>query len=448
MLGTTIAALASGYGESALAIIRISGEDSFNLINKVFTNKFKENEAWKMKYGFLKDPKTSDVIDEVMCVYYAAPKSYTREDMVEIFLHGGIVIIEKAMALLLANGARLARNGEFTERAYLNGRIDLIQAEAVNDMIRASSEEALQVALSSLKGQVSHVVKDFKEEIIDLLSHIEVNIDYPEYDAQEELTLEEITPRINNLIKEIEKIINDAKIGNIIKDGIKTAIVGKPNVGKSSLLNALIKEDKAIVTQIPGTTRDIVEGKINIDGIILNLLDTAGIRMSDDVVEKIGIEKSIKTIKEAQLVILVLDASRPLDEEDNYLLDITKNTNRIIVYNKIDQVNDLSTFEDKVVISAKNNQLDNLINKIKEQIGFNPSVYKYRPILSNQRHLMLMNKAYDYLKEAHEGALNALPVDLISVDIKNALEAVLELLGEEVNIDISHEIFARFCVGK
>ncbi|HHU27557.1 TPA: tRNA uridine-5-carboxymethylaminomethyl(34) synthesis GTPase MnmE [bacterium] len=448
MLGTTIAALASGYGESALAIIRISGEDSFNLINKVFTNKFKENEAWKMKYGFLKDPKTSDVIDEVMCVYYAAPKSYTGEDMVEIFLHGGIVIIEKAMALLLANGARLARNGEFTERAYLNGRIDLIQAEAVNDMIRASSEEALQVALSSLKGQVSHVVKDFKEEIIDLLSHIEVNIDYPEYDAQEELTLEEITPRINNLIKEIEKIINDAKIGNIIKDGIKTAIVGKPNVGKSSLLNALIKEDKAIVTQIPGTTRDIVEGKINIDGIILNLLDTAGIRMSDDVVEKIGIEKSIKTIKEAQLVILVLDASRPLDEEDNYLLDITKNTNRIIVYNKIDQVNDLSTFEDKVVISAKNNQLDNLINKIKEQIGFNPSVYKYRPILSNQRHLMLMNKAYDYLKEAHEGALNALPVDLISVDIKNALEAVLELLGEEVNIDISHEIFARFCVGK
>ncbi len=448
MLGTTIAALASGYGESALAIIRISGEDSFNLINKVFTNKFKENEAWKMKYGFLKDPKTSDVIDEVMCVYYAAPKSYTGEDMVEIFLHGGIVIIEKAMALLLANGARLARNGEFTERAYLNGRIDLIQAEAVNDMIRASSEEALQVALSSLKGQVSHVVKDFKEEIIDLLSHIEVNIDYPEYDAQEELTLEEITPRINNLIKEIEKIINDAKIGNIIKDGIKTAIVGKPNVGKSSLLNALIKEDKAIVTQIPGTTRDIVEGKINIDGIILNLLDTAGIRMSDDVVEKIGIEKSIKTIKEAQLVILVLDASRPLDEEDNYLLDITKNTNRIIVYNKIDQVNDLSTFEDKVVISVKNNQLDNLINKIKEQIGFNPSVYKYRPILSNQRHLMLMNKAYDYLKEAHEGALNALPVDLISVDIKNALEAVLELLGEEVNIDISHEIFARFCVGK
>lgn len=448
MLGTTIAALASGYGESALSIIRISGEDSFNLINKVFTNKFKENEAWKMKYGFLKDPKTRDVIDEVMCVYYAAPKSYTGEDMVEIFLHGGIVIIEKAMALLLANGARLARNGEFTERAYLNGRIDLIQAEAVNDMIRASSEEALQVALSSLKGQVSHVVKDFKEEIIDLLSHIEVNIDYPEYDAQEELTLEEITPRINNLIKEIEKIINDAKIGNIIKDGIKTAIVGKPNVGKSSLLNALIKEDKAIVTQIPGTTRDIVEGKINIDGIILNLLDTAGIRMSDDVVEKIGIEKSIKTIKEAQLVILVLDASRPLDEEDNYLLDITKNTNRIIVYNKIDQVNDLSTFEDKVVISAKNNQLDNLINKIKEQIGFNPSVYKYRPILSNQRHLMLMNKAYDYLKEAHEGALNALPVDLISVDIKNALEAVLELLGEEVNIDISHEIFARFCVGK
>ena len=240
-----------------------------------------ENEIW-----IFKDPKTSDVIDEVMCVYYAAPKSYTGEDMVEIFLHGGIVIIEKAMALLLANGARLARNGEFTERAYLNGRIDLIQAEAVNDMIRASSEEALQVALSSLKGQVSHVVKDFKEEIIDLLSHIEVNIDYPEYDAQEELTLEEITPRINNLIKEIEKIINDAKIGNIIKDGIKTAIVGKPNVGKSSLLNALIKEDKAIVTQIPGTTRDIVEGKINIDGIILNLLDTAGIRMSDDVVEK------------------------------------------------------------------------------------------------------------------------------------------------------------------
>lgn len=448
MLGTTIAALATAYGESALAIIRISGNDSFTLINRIFTNKFKEDETWKIKYGYLKDPKNNTIVDEVLCAFYRAPRSYTGEDMVELFIHGGQLIIDKAMTLILNNGAVLAKNGEFSERAYLNGKIDLIQAEAINDMIRASSEEALQVAISSLKGEVSNVVRDFKEEIIELLSHIEVNIDYPEYDAQEELTIEEIKPRIASLIERIEKIINDAKIGNIIKDGIKTAIVGKPNVGKSSLLNALIKEDKAIVTKIPGTTRDIVEGRINVNGVILNLLDTAGIRTSDDVVEKIGIEKSIKTLNEAQLVVLVLDASSLLDKEDDYLLELTKNTNRIIVYNKIDEVINKEEYEDKVVISAKNDDVENLISAIKKQIGFDPSIYQYQPLLSNQRHLMLMNRAYDYLKEAYEGVLNANLVDLISIDIKNALESVLELLGEEVNLDISNEIFSRFCVGK
>lgn len=448
MLGTTIAALATAYGESALAIIRISGNDSFTLINRIFTNKFKEDETWKIKYGYLKDPKNNTIVDEVLCAFYRAPRSYTGEDMVELFIHGGQLIIDKAMTLILNNGAVLAKNGEFSERAYLNGKIDLIQAEAINDMIRASSEEALQVAISSLKGEVSNVVRDFKEEIIELLSHIEVNIDYPEYDAQEELTIEEIKPRIASLIERIEKIINDAKIGNIIKDGIKTAIVGKPNVGKSSLLNALIKEDKAIVTKIPGTTRDIVEGRINVNGVILNLLDTAGIRTSDDVVEKIGIEKSIKTLNEAQLVVLVLDASSLLDKEDDYLLELTKNTNRIIVYNKIDEVINKEEYEDKVVISAKNDDVENLISAIKKQIGFDPSIYQYQPLLSNQRHLMLMNRAYDYLKEAYEGVLNANLVDLISIDVKNALESVLELLGEEVNLDISNEIFSRFCVGK
>jgi tRNA modification GTPase len=448
MLGTTIVALATTLSESALAIIRISGDRSLEIINKIFTNKIKEEDSHIVKYGFIKDPAKGTTIDEVMCVYFKGPKTFTGEDMVEIYCHGGILIIQHLLSVILNNGAVEASRGEFSMRAYLNGRIDLVQAEAINDMITAHTDDALQLALLGLKGKVSSLIVSLKDELSALLANIEVNIDYPEYDDVEQLTTSLVKPKVEQLIVKMEEIISDAKKGNIIKDGVTTAIVGKPNVGKSSLLNALIEQQKAIVTDIPGTTRDIVEGRVNIGGLTLNLLDTAGIRESNDVVEKIGIQKSIDTIKEASLVLLVLDASKPLEDEDYHLLDITKKSNRIIVYNKIDKVNDTTKFNEGILISAMNNQIEDLKVAIKEKVGVDPSILRNKPILSNTRHLLLMNQALNSLKEAYNGCVNLMPVDLISIDIKASLTSVLQLLGSEVNVDISKEIFSRFCLGK
>ena len=336
MLNETIVALATPMMTSALAIIRISGKEALSLTNEIFSKDIYKLQPNVATYGLL--TYKDETIDEVMLTVYKTPKSYTGEDMVEISTHGSMLIVEKVISTLLSLGAKMADKGEFTKRAYLNGKIDLIQAESINDLIHASSLEATSLALNGVKGKVSNSVLDLKKDVEDIIANIEVNIDYPEYYDIEVVTKETLYPKLEKLHSKILNVVKDAKIGMMIKDGINTAIVGKPNVGKSSLLNALIGEDKAIVTSIPGTTRDIVEGKVHLEGITLSLLDTAGIRESSDIVENIGINKSREVIDKAELVLLVLDSSRNLEKEDEELLELTKDKKRIIVLNK----NDLS----------------------------------------------------------------------------------------------------------
>lgn len=442
MMNDVIVALATAPMESAIAVIRVSGEDSFGLLKKIFSKKINV-EGHKAYFGNIVDD--GNIIDEVLVTTFVSPRSFTGENSFEINCHGGMFIVDKIIQTCIKNGARMAERGEFTKRAYLNGKIDLIQAEAINDMIRATSEEESKLAVMSLKGSTSKMIYEVKEKMTQVLANIEVNIDYPEYDDAEVITKEVAKLKLLELRSRIKEIIKDAKIGKIIKDGIKVAIVGKPNVGKSSLLNALLNEDKAIVTNIAGTTRDIVEGQVNVDGLKLNLLDTAGIRKSEDSVEKIGIEKSIKTIDDADLILLVLDAARGLDEEDMQLIDLTKEKNVITVINKI-ELNEGCTI-DGVKISAKNKNIDELKKEIKKKVGYSYN-YENKPLLTNSRQIGLLESSLknidNGLKEIEKGT----PVDLVSIDLSKALLDMEDILGNRSKVNLSDEIFSRFCLGK
>lgn len=437
----TIVALATAPMKSAIGVIRVSGEDSYEIVSKVFSKDLTKLTKREVHYGHIVDDE--NVVDEVMLINYVKPHSFTGENIVEIMCHGSLLIANEIIELLISKGARLATRGEFSSRAYMNGRIDLIQAEAINDVINATSKEAKKLSLLSLEGKTTKLLDPLKVALADLMSNIEVNIDYPEYMDIEVVSKERIIEDGNKMHQTIQRLIQEGEEGEKIKEGISVALVGKPNVGKSSLLNALLKEDKAIVTDIAGTTRDVIEGDISLNGLTFHLFDTAGIRESSDVVETIGINKAKKTLKEADIVILLLDSSRELDHDDELLLEETNDKNPIIVYNKMD----LNYKENAINISAKDKNIDELINELMKRVNISEESF-VRPSLNNARQIGLLKKADLAIVKAIEDAEADLPVDLISVSLFEAYNAILAIMGDSVNADISKEIFSRFCVGK
>ena len=437
----TIVALATAPIKSALSIIRLSGDDVFDVISKCCNKDLRGIKERTILYASIVDK--NEIIDDVILLVYKGPKSFTGEDSVEIICHGSPLISKQIMEICMENGARMATNGEFSSRAFMHNKIDLVQAEAINDVINATTKEAKKLNLLSLEGKTSELLIPIKTKLADLLALIEVNIDYPEYEDIEVANKEKVVEYANDLVKRIDSLIDDGEKAQIINEGVKVAIVGKPNVGKSSLLNAFLGEDRAIVTDIAGTTRDVVEGHANIDGIVLHLYDTAGIHESMDKIEAIGIEKSKQVIKNADVVIVVLDGSNDLDEEDQQILDYTKEFNPIVVYNKAD----VSFKDNRLSISALNNNIEPLIKKIKEVIGLDEKSFS-KPALNNARQIGLLKKAKESLLKAKADAENDLTIDLVSVSLLEAYTAILEILGEANQIDLAKEIFSRFCVGK
>lgn len=439
----TIVALATAPLKSALAIIRVSGDDAFKIVSKCFSKDITDIKERTLLFGNIVDH--GKVVDEVVIAIYKGPKSFTGEDLVEIICHGSVLIANEIIELLLKYGARLATNGEYSSRAFLNNRIDLIQAEAINDVINSTTKEAKELSILSLKGKTSELILPLKSRIADVLSLIEVNIDYPEYEDIEVANKEHVISLVDELVPQIDTLVSNGQKGLIIKEGIKVALVGKPNVGKSSLLNALLGESKAIVTDIAGTTRDVVEGEINLNGVVLHLLDTAGIRDTGDKIENIGVSKSIETIKKADLAIILLDASNELDKEDEEIITLCKDIPHIIVYNKSDKLDNKD--DGKLYISALNNDISKLKDAIYEELGLKEESFR-TPSLNNVRQLGLLQSAKESLLRAKEDAKADLPVDLLSVSLMGAYNAILEILGEYNQRDISKEIFSRFCVGK
>ena len=436
----TIVSLITPPLKGAVAVIRISGEKTLEIVQEIFSRKIEKSHY--VYYGYILNKE--EKVDEVMLSYFKGPKSFTGEDVIEISCHGSMLIVDQIISILLSKGCRLAERGEFTSRAFYNGRIDLVQAEAVNSLINAQTKEAKQISLFSLNGQTSSLLYPVRDHLADILSLIEVNIDYPEYEDVEEMTHEKMIKELDQLILTVSNLIKDGEKSKLITEGINVSIVGRPNVSKSSLLNALVKKEKAIVTSIPGTTRDIVEGKINLNGLVINLLDTAGIREASDEVEKIGIERSKESIEKADLVILVLEANK-LDDEDKELLEYTKNKQRIIVYNKKDLFS--SNDEEGIYISAKNHDIKELENEISKIFALD-KLNALTPSLSSSREIGLLTKAKEGLIQAKQEALMGISLDLISVNVKMSYDAIKSILGEEVKTDLSEEIFSRFCVGK
>jgi len=436
VLNDTICAISTALKDGAISIVRMSGDDSFNIVSKL--THLKDIKPNTIVYGHIFDK--DELIDEVLISFFKGPKSYTREDMVEINCHGGIYVTKKILDILLENGCRLALPGEFTKRAYLNGRIDLSKADSINDLVKATNKFQARSAIKGINGSVYRLVTPLMDTLKDIISRIEVTIDYPEYEDLEEMSNDVIKPELNKIILEMNEMIEKALRFEVIKDGLKTVIVGKPNVGKSSLLNALLKQDKAIVTDVAGTTRDLVEGKVSLKNITLNLIDTAGIRDSSDKIEKIGIEKSKEALDDADLVILVLD-SNDIDDEDHKLIELTKDKKRVIVYNK----SDLNK-QGEISISAKNGDIDSLVDYLNEEYKDDITLVD-EDLLNNSRQIALMKKAKNELEEVLKNIDNT-SVDVIVISFEEAYHSLCEILGKEYQEDLIDHMFRNFCLGK
>lgn len=451
-MNDTIAAISTALGVGAISIVRLSGNDAIEIVNNCFKGKdLTKVASHTINYGHIVDK--NEIIDEVLVSVMKSPKTYTTEDVVEINCHGGVISTKRILETMLTHGARLAEPGEFTKRAFLNGRIDLVKSEAVMDIIDSKSEEANKLALSQLSGTTSNMIKKFREKLKQLLASIEVNIDYPEYHDIEVVTKDHIKTSIKDMKKDLEEVIKESKNMTLIKEGIKTVIIGRPNVGKSSILNKLLEQEKAIVTDIAGTTRDIVEGEIYLDGILLNIIDTAGIRSTEDIVEKMGVEKSLSMIEEADLVIVVLNNNEKLTKEDEELLAKTKDKQRIIVINKndLEKKLDISKKELKNIVETNTNTVEG-IKQLKEKIielfqleTIKTKDYTY---LTNARQISLAKKAYQSLQDAEEGILQDLPIDMVEIDLKETFDLLGEIIGETYSEEILDHLFANFCVGK
>ncbi|GMQ58602.1 tRNA uridine-5-carboxymethylaminomethyl(34) synthesis GTPase MnmE [Vallitalea sediminicola] len=460
MVNNTIAAISTSLSASGIGIIRISGEDAIIIADKLFVSK-KNKRLIKEKthtihYGNIIDPNSDEIIDEVLVSVMKEPNTYTKEDIIEINCHGGVIVMQKILHIVLSNGARLAEPGEFTKRAFLNGRMDLSSAEAVIDIINAKTNLSLESSVNQLKGNIYREITTLRSKLLELIAHIEASIDYPEYDY-EELSEDKVLNNLDVINEKVSKLLNSADDGKIIREGIKTVIVGKPNVGKSSLMNALLNEDRAIVTDVAGTTRDVLEEYMNIKGIPLRIIDTAGIRKTEDIVEKIGVNKSEELVEEADLIVMMLDASSDLTEEDRYIFNLIKDKKTIILLNKIDLL--VKITEEFIIKEVKNaciiptslknkKGLDDLQKAIKDMfligdINFNDNLY-----ITNIRHKVSIENAIESLKAVKESIKIGMPEDCWSIDLKNSYDYLGEITGDSVSDDIIHQIFSQFCLGK
>lgn len=457
---STIAAISTAPAIGGIGIVRMSGKDCFEVLEKIFKPKNPETieniAGYRIKYGTIVNPETNRVVDEVLVSYFKCPKSYTAENMCEINSHGGIVVLREILELCLKNGAELAKPGEFTERAFLNGRIDLTQAEAIIDIINAKSTREAQESANQLEGYLSRKINEIRKKIMDIMVNIEANIDYPEYDV-EEVSNKDAENKLKEIENELIKLSKTFENGKILKEGVKIAIIGSPNAGKSSLLNSMLKEERAIVTDIAGTTRDIIEEQISIEGIPFKVIDTAGIRDAKDKIEQIGIEKSKKAANEADVILAVFDSSVPLNDEDREILNLLKHKKSIIVLNKTDlkqivnneckEIQDVNT--EVINISLKNNEgLERIYESLVKMFNLNQINLDNELTITNIRHQELINKAIESTRMALNDLNNSMPIDIISINIKEILEHLGEITGDNVSEDIIKSIFAKFCLGK
>lgn len=447
----TIAAVATTIGESSINVIRISGKDSISVANKIFSKDISNVPSHTVHYGFIMEDK--EKIDEVFLSVFRSPKSFTTEDIVEISVHGGSASVNKVMELVLSNGARLAEPGEFLKRAFLNGRIDLTQAEAVGDLINAQTESSRKMALKGVDKTIFCEINELKEKVLALIANIEVNIDYPEYEDAVVVTKEMINETNKFIREKVNKLLKNSKKGLLIKNGLKIVIVGKPNVGKSSILNSLLKENKAIVTDIKGTTRDIVEGTLMIDGVKLDILDTAGIRETNDVVEAIGVKRSVDAIDEADLVLFVIDSEDGFNKEDKEVLDKIKDKEILVVYNKNDKkenykVDELSSYNSINISTFDSDMIEKLKDKISSIFDLKSIAESNYTYISNARQIALLNKSLSIVDEIENAVNNDLEVDMIEIDVKRLWETLGEITGEVGSDDLLNEIFSKFCLGK